>query len=86
MNGYDDLVPSSSKCYLFNTVENPISWKDASSLCNNMMNWNYDVDYSSINTQLVSIDSEEENNLLYAYMASANIESAWIGLSWSCKL
>ena len=86
MNGYDDLVPSSSKCYLFNTVENPVSWKDASSLCNNMMNWNYDVDYSSINTQLVSIDSDEENNLLYAYMTSANIESAWIGLSWSCKL
>jgi hypothetical protein len=86
MNGYDDLVPSSSKCYLFNTVESPVSWKDASSLCNNMMNWNYEVDYTSMNTQLVSIDSQEENNDLYDYMTSANIQSAWIGLSWSCKL
>ena len=86
MSGYNDLVPSSAKCYLFNTVESPVSWKDASSLCNNMMNWNYDIDYSSMNTQLVSIDSQEENNLLYDYMTSSNIQSAWIGLSWSCKL
>ena len=86
MKGYNDLISSSSKCYLFNTVDNPVSWRDASTLCNKNMNWNYDVDYNSVNTQLVSIDSEEENNFLYEYMTSTNIQSAWIGLSWSCKL
>ena len=86
MQGYDDVIPSSSKCYLMKTIDRPISWNDASSLCEKTMNWNYDVDYSAINTQLVSIDSDEENDLLFDYMTSYNIPSAWIGLTWTCKL
>ena len=86
MEGYDDVVPSSSKCYMLKTVESPVTWEEASSLCNDMMNWNYKVDYTSSNTQLVTIDSDEQNSLLSDYLSNANIQSAWIGLSWSCKL
>jgi len=83
MQGYEDVVPSSSKCYMLKTVDSPVTWKKASSICNEMMDWNYEVDYSSSNTQLLSIDSEEQNSLMYDYMTNANVQSAWIGLSWT---
>ena len=83
MEGYNDFVPSSSKCYTIKTVENPVSWNDASSLCNEMMNWNYKLDYTSMNTQLASINSDYENEQIFASMTTAKVQSAWIGLSWT---
>ena len=53
--------------------------------CSDMTNWDYDVDYNSQNTNLISISSEDENDQLYEQLNDLGIESAWIGLSWTGK-
>ena len=86
MESYIDIVPSSSKCYAIMTTKSEVSWDDAMKVCNDMLNWEYDVDYNSFNTQLLSIESETENDELFDQMTFLNISSAWIGLSWTGKL
>ena len=85
MQGYVDIVSSSSKCYAILTASDDTTWDEAMSICDSMMNWDYSLDYSSYNTQLVSIDSYEENNKLFDKLTYFNIQSAWIGLVWTGK-
>ena len=50
-----------------------------------MTNWGYSVDYNSLNTNLISITSDDENNQLYEQLSDLGIDSVWIGLEWSGK-
>ena len=85
MPGYNDIVPSSGKCYYISIDKNVTTWDDAFSQCNDMMKWDYNVDYTLENTQLVSINSEDENDQLFQQLYDMNIQSVWIGLSWNGK-
>ena len=85
MPGFDDTIPGSDKCYYISDFDDYQSWEDALDACGAMINYGYDVSYTSDNTGLVSIDSNNENNELFNQLISKEIESAWIGLSWSGK-
>ena len=85
MDGYEDLVLGSEKCYYVSYYDDMLSRDDATSACDAMMNWDYDVDYNSQNTELVSINSDDENDQLFSEMYAQGILSAWIGLSWNGK-
>ena len=86
MEGYVDIVSDSGKCYYISSVyDDTLSWDDATQACNDMMNWGYNVDYNSRNTQLVSINSDDENDQLYYQLNDLSIQYAWIGLSWNGK-
>ena len=85
MDGYEDLVSGSGKCYLVDMVWNVTTWDDATDYCNSVMNSNYNVDYNLENTQLVSIASDYENNQLIDYLVEMEIDSAWIGLGLNGK-
>ena len=80
MDGYEDMVPNSGKCYLLDMADNVTTWDDATDYCNQMMNWDYAVDYNLQNTQLVSISSDYENDQLFSQLYEFEIQSAWIGL------
>ena len=84
MPGYEDLVPGSGKCYYFSSSENIRTRQEAVAVCDRLMDFGYNVDYNPENTQLVSISSDDENDMLFNEMYySFNIQSAWIGLSWN---
>jgi hypothetical protein len=86
MDGFEDWIQSSEKCFYISYYNDDLlSWDDANTACMQMTNWNYDVDYNSLNTQLISIDSDSENNQLYEQLSDLGIDSAWIGLGWSGK-
>jgi hypothetical protein len=80
MEGYEDLVPDSGRCCLVDMVWNVTTWDDATAYCNQMMNWNYNVDFNLENTQLVSIASDDENSQILEYILENEIDAAWIGL------
>ena len=86
MDGFEDWIPSSGKCY-FNSYNNDdqLSWDDASEACIAMTNWDYSVDYNSLNTNLISITSDDENDQLYEQLSDLGVDSVWIGLEWSGK-
>ena len=83
MDGYEDLVVSTGKCYYISSPYeyDMLSRDDATAACDGMMDWDYDVDYNSENTKLVSINSDDENDELYSLLIGLDIDSAWIGLS-----
>ena len=85
MPGFQDIVPGSDKCYYISDFDDYQSWDDAFDSCDGMIDYSYNVDYNSDNTGLVSINSNQENNELFDQLTSIEIESAWIGLSWSGK-
>ena len=85
MDGYEDIVSGSGKCYLVDMVWNVTTWDDATDYCNSVMNLNYNVDYNLENTQLVSIGSEYENDQLVDYLMEMEIDAAWIGLGLNGK-
>ena len=85
MPGYEDIVLGSDKCYFLTEDDDVNTWDDAMEYCDSMMNYNYDVDYTSDNTKLATINSDDENDQLFEQMYSSDIQSAWIGLSWSGK-
>ena len=86
MPGYEDLVPNSGKCYYISSSRNIRTREEAVSICDQMMDFGYDVEYNPENTQLVSISSDDENDILFNELYySLNIQSAWIGLSWNGK-
>ena len=86
MEGFDDIIPTSDKCYYISSYDDYQTWDDALSICNEMIDWSYDIDYNSQNTQLVSINSNSENNQIYDQLAALQIASVWIGLSWNGKI
>ena len=84
MPGYQDLVQDSGKCYHFSRSENIRTRQEAVAVCDRIMDFNYDVEYNPENTQLVSIGSDDENDMIFNQMYyTLNIQSAWIGLSWN---
>ena len=83
MPGFDDIIPSSDKCYYISSYDDYQSWDDALTICDGMIDYGYNVDYTPENTKLVSMNSNNENNQLFNQLSSLQIESAWIGLSWS---
>ena len=85
MPGYEDVYPKSGKCYYFSPIDAVSSWDDASVTCDEMMNWDYDVDYNTLNCHLVTIDSNQENNNLFNKMTDLGLQSAWIGMSYTGK-
>ena len=86
MDGFEDWIASSEKCFYISYYNDDLlSWDDASNACMEMTNWDCDVDYNSLNTNLISIDSDSENNELYEQLSDLGIDSAWIGLGWSGK-
>ena len=85
MPGFDDIIPTSDKCYFISSVDDYQTWDDALAICDDMIDYSLDVGYTSQNTQLVSINSNAENNQLFDELTSLQMESAWIGLSWSGK-
>ena len=85
MPGFQDIVLDSDKCYFISDIDDYQGWDDASDVCGDMIDYGYDVEYTSENTGLVSIETNNENNELFDEMTSYGIESAWIGLSWSGK-
>ena len=85
MSGYDDLVFNSGKCYYISLGDDTMSWYDAMATCSEMLNWDYNIEYNSENTQLVSINSQDENDQLFDQVSIFGIESVWIGLSWNGK-
>ena len=86
MPGYQNLIPVSDKCFFVSPLDTTLSWDDAMSACTDMVHWGYNVDYNSQNTQLLSIETEDENNELFDQLYDMNIQSAWIGLSWNGKI
>ena len=88
MPGYEDLLGSESgRCFYFSSSENIRTRQEAVAVCDGLMDFSYDVDYNPENTQLVSIGSDNENDILFNEMYyTFNIESAWIGLSWNGEL
>ena len=86
MDGYEDIVFGSGKCYLITMSDNVTTWDGAVDYCDSMMNWDYDVDYNSQNTQLATINSDDENDQLFNELFSFDVQSAWIGLGYSGKL
>ena len=86
MDGFEDWIQNSEKCFYISYYNDDLlSWDDASNACMEMTNWDYDVDYNSLNTNLISIDSDSENDQLYEQLSDLGIDSAWIGLGWSGK-
>ena len=86
MDGFEDRIPSSEKCYFISyNNDDQLSWDDATEACMEMTNWHYSVDYNSLNTNLISITSDDENNELYEQLSDLGIDSVWIGLQWSGK-
>ena len=86
MDGFEDWIPGSEKCYFISyNNDDQLSWDDASEACIEMTNWDYSVDYNSLNTNLISITSDDENNELYEQLSDLGIDSVWIGLQWSGK-
>ena len=86
MDGFEDWIPGSEKCYYISYNDDDLlSWDDASNACMEMTNWNYNVEYNSLNTQLISINSDTENNELYEQLNDLSVDSVWIGLGWSGK-
>ena len=83
MEGYEDIYPAYNKCYYISQPEEVSSWEEAFSACDAMMNWDLDIDYNSLNCHLVSIDSQEENKALFHKIKDLNLQSVWIGLSWT---
>ena len=83
IEGFDDIIPTSDKCYYISSYDDYQTWDDALTICNEMIDWSYDIDYNSQNTQLVSINSNSENNQLYDQLNALQIGSVWIGLSWN---
>ena len=86
MDGFEDWIPGSEKCYYISYNDDDLlSWDDASNACMEMTNWNYNVEYNSLNTQLISVNSDTENNELYEQLNDLSVDSVWIGLGWSGK-
>ena len=86
MDGYEDLVFNSGKCYYISSNDGDmLSWEDARDACSDRMNWDYNVNYNNENTMLVSINSDEENDELFNQLYESGAASSWIGLSWNCK-
>ena len=83
MEGFDDLISTSGTCYYIS--DDLMTWDDATQACIDMTNYDYDVDYNSQNTKLISIDSDDENDQINEKLGSLGIESAWIGLNWDGK-
>ena len=85
MDGYEDIVLNSGKCYYISTEDDLLGWDDALAACDAMMNWGYNVEYNALNTELVALTSEDENDQLFQYLYDMDIQSVWIGLSWTGK-
>ena len=84
MEGYDDIVSSSGKCYYMSVYDEDMkTWEDAKDACSDRTNWNYDISYNNQNTLLVSINSAEENDELFSELDTYGADSSWIGLSWN---
>ena len=86
MDGYDDIVENSGKCYYISVYdEDMLTWEDAKDACSDRTNWDYNINYNNQNTMLVSINSVEENDALFNEMNDYGADASWIGLSWNRK-
>ena len=85
MEGFEDIVTNTGKCYYISSADNLMTWDDAQEACTGMINWDYDVEYTSQNTQLVVLNSDDENDQLFDTLYDMDIDSVWIGLSWTGK-
>ena len=83
MEGFEDLVEGTGKCYYISTADELKTWDDAEGACAAMIDYSYGVDYTPENTKLVVLNSDDENNQLFNQLLELDIESVWIGLSGS---
>ena len=81
MEGFDDLVPGTGKCYHISTEDELQNWEDAEDACDAMINYGYNVEYTAQNTKLVVLNSDDENDNLFNILVDMAIDSVWIGLS-----
>jgi hypothetical protein len=85
MEGFNDLVPGTGKCYYISTEDELQNWEDAEDACDAMINYDYSVEYTSENTKLVVLNSDDENDDLFNILLDMDIDSVWIGLSGAGK-
>ena len=83
MEGYEDVYPTYDKCYYFSTSDDLKSWEDAYQACDDMMNWEANVEYDSLNCHLLSIDSADQHTAITNRLKNSDLQSAWIGLSYT---